>query len=65
MTPAAVQAKLAAKDGATFVYDCNDEDMFKDGHVPGAKWIAHSAPAAGDLPSDKGATLIFYCANEL
>ena len=59
-----VQAKLAANDGKTYVYDCNDEGMFKAGHVPGAKWVEQSTVPANELPQDKTATLVFYCANE-
>jgi hypothetical protein len=58
------QAKIASNDGKTFVYDCNDADMFKDGHLPGAKWVENSTVPANQLPPDKSATLIFYCANE-
>ena len=65
MTVDQVQAKLAANDGKTYVYDCNDDVMYKEGHVPGAKWVAHSTVPANELPQDKAATLIFYCSNEL
>lgn len=59
-----VAARVAAKDGHTFVYDDNPQDRFAKGHVPGAKWLEHE-PTQADLPTDKGATLIFYCASEL
>ena len=60
-----VQARIAKKDGNTYVYDCNDAAMFKDAHVPGAKWVEHSTVPASELPADKSATLIFYCSHEL
>ena len=46
-----------------FVFDNNTPDRFKRGHVPGAKWVSPSRVSASDLPADKNATLIFYCAN--
>lgn len=59
-----VAARIAAKDGHTYVYDDNPQDRYAKGHLPGAKWM-HGEPTQADLPSDKGATLIFYCASEL
>jgi rhodanese-related sulfurtransferase len=46
-----------------YVFDNNTPERFKHGHVPGAKWVSPSRVSAGDLPADKSATLIFYCAN--
>jgi hypothetical protein len=59
-----VASRIALKDGHTFVYDDNPQDRFTKGHVPGAKWLERE-PTQADLPTDKGATLIFYCASEL
>ena len=62
-----VEAKLKeAKEGkaAFFVYDNNAKSVFEKAHVPGAKWVDHENIAATDLPTDKNATLVFYCANE-
>jgi len=64
MTVDQVAARVAAKDGHTFVYDDNPQDRYAKGHVPGATWLQHE-PTQADLPADKGATLIFYCASEL
>jgi hypothetical protein len=64
LTPDEVQTRIAGKDGHTFIYDNNDQDRWAKGHVPGAKWLDPGHVTAGDLPSDKDATLIFYCANE-
>ena len=58
-----VEAKIAKNDGKTFVYDNNHEDMYRDGHVPGAKLLAIKDIPASAFPGDKDATLIFYCAN--
>jgi rhodanese-related sulfurtransferase len=59
-------AEVAAKrtDKNFYVYDNNHKSVFDDGHVPGAKWLDSSAVTAADLPADKDATLVFYCANE-
>jgi hypothetical protein len=59
-----VASRIAAKDGHTFVYDDNPQDRYTKGHLPGAKWMERE-PTQADLPTDKGATLIFYCASEL
>ena len=47
-----------------YVYDNNPKEVFEKGHVPGAKWLDSSRIVAADLPADKAATLVFYCANE-
>lgn len=59
-----VAARLAAKDGKTFIYDNNSKDSWTAGHVPGAKWLDDEKVTADALPKDKAATLIFYCHNE-
>jgi hypothetical protein len=60
-----VAARIAANDGKTFVFDNNNQDRYAKGHLPSAKWLKYDAVTAADLPADKGATLIFYCASEL
>lgn len=47
-----------------FVYDNNRQERFKKSHLPGARWVNPTALTAKDLPADKEATLVFYCANE-
>ncbi len=64
MTPDEVEARLAKKDGTFFVIDNNPKEMFDKGRVPGAKWVAFDEVKASDLPENKDATLVFYCANE-
>lgn len=59
-----VATMLATHDGKTFVYDNNDKESWVDGHVPSAKWVDSDHVTAADLPTDKTATLIFYCHNE-
>lgn len=57
--------EVAAKRGQpnTFVFDNNTPERFRRGHVPGAKWVNPGRVSVADLPADKEATLIFYCAN--
>jgi hypothetical protein len=47
-----------------YVFDNNSEKVFAQGHVPGAKWLQPLEYEAKDLPADKNATLVFYCAND-
>ena len=58
--------QVAAKIGkpGVYVYDNNSSEDFAKGHVPTAKWVDYDHVQASDLPNDKAATLIFYCANE-
>ena len=44
-----------------FIYDCNEEDMFVEAHVPGAKLTIYDAVTAETLPTDLSATVVFYC----
>jgi hypothetical protein len=57
-----VETRIAKKDGSFFVFDVNPKEVFDAGHVPTAKWI--EAVEASVLPTDKTASLVFYCANE-
>ena len=60
-----VATRVAAKDGKSFFFDNNSKESFAAGHVPGAHWVAYDSVTAADLPADKSATLVFYCASEL
>jgi 3-mercaptopyruvate sulfurtransferase SseA len=62
LTPQEVSSKLKTKN--FYVFDNNDQERFKKSHVPGARWLHPNEYGAGDLPADKTATLVFYCANE-
>jgi rhodanese-related sulfurtransferase len=61
LTPAEVEKRR--KEPNFYVFDNNTKDRFVKGHVPGAKWVDPSAITAVDLPTDKNAVLVFYCAN--
>ncbi len=56
-------AEVAARLGQPgfFVFDNNGESRWKRSHVPGARNLNPHLFAASDLPSDKTATLVFYC----
>jgi hypothetical protein len=46
------------------IFDNNSKQVYAAGHVPTAKWVDYKAIKASDLPEDKAARLVFYCANE-
>lgn len=56
---------LAAKDAKTHVYDANNaETRSKYGSIPGAQLLSSSKDyALTELPADKNAALVFYCAD--
>ena len=62
LTPQEVAAKLKQKN--VYVFDNNAPEVYKDAHLPHAKWLHPSEYDAKELPADKNATLIFYCHNE-
>jgi hypothetical protein len=62
LTVQEVKAKLGQK--SVYIFDNNAPEVFKDAHVPSAKWLNPSDYDAKELPADKSATLIFYCHNE-
>jgi hypothetical protein len=62
LTVREVSARLKEKN--FFVFDNNNYERFQRGHVPGAKWLNPYAVQPSDLPGDKSATLVFYCASE-
>lgn len=62
-----LQAKMDdAKAGKLqlFVYDNNEKERFLQSHLPGARWLEFDEIKETDLPKDKEATLVFYCAND-
>jgi len=64
MTIDEVEAKIAAHDGKTFIFDANAKDSWVAGHVPTATWIDDENVTAAALPPAKDALLVFYCHNE-
>jgi hypothetical protein len=57
-----VETRISKNDASFFVFDVNPKEVFDAGRVPGAKWI--EKVKAELLPTDKEATLVFYCAND-
>ncbi len=60
MTVEQVAKRLGQK--SFFVIDNNNRGRWAAGHVPGAKNLNPGEFTQADLPSDKTATLVFYCA---
>src|SRR5439155_21988516 len=52
------------RKGKAHVFDNNPREVWAQAHVPGAKWVKYNEIRATDLPTEKDATLVFYCANE-
>ena len=48
--------------GNFFVFDNNSRGRWAAGHVPGAKHLDPAEFTAVELPADRNATLVFYCA---
>jgi hypothetical protein len=57
-----VKAKVGHKN--VYIFDNNDLEVFKNAHLPTAKWLSPSDYNPKALPADKNATLIFYCEDE-
>lgn len=60
LTVAEIFARLG--EPGFHVFDNNGHGRWKRSHVPGAKNLNAHHIEAGDLPADKSATLVFYCA---
>ena len=60
MTAGEVAAKLGTPD--FHVYDNNGRSRWARSHVPGAKNLNPHLYEQQELPADKTATLVFYCA---
>lgn len=50
---------------ALHVFDVNARSRWLAEHVPGARNLDPNAFAAPDLPTDRDATLVFYCSGPL
>ena len=57
--PQELHAKLG--EPALHVIDVNEEDNYKEAHVPGAKRAEYDAITIDVLPTNRQDTLIFYC----
>ena len=45
------------------IVDANPQDVYQQGHVPGARWYRSGPSLAAVLPADRSARLVFYCAS--
>jgi len=45
------------------VVDANPQDVYREGHVPGARWYRSGPSLAAVLPADRSTRLVFYCAS--
>lgn len=53
--------KMVTTKSATII-DANSEQMYKDGHIPGAiSFAKNSGKLAAVLPNDKNAPIVAYC----
>lgn len=59
IAPIELQAMLDS--GEVFVFDCNEEYVFEEMHVPGAVPIVYDEFSAADLPEERNAAVVFYC----
>ncbi|HEV8337430.1 MAG TPA: rhodanese-like domain-containing protein [Candidatus Polarisedimenticolia bacterium] len=51
-------------DPSVRVYDGNSDDVYREGHIPGAVHLLSKDMKEGVLPADKSTTLVFYCHSE-
>lgn len=51
------------QDKSLTVMDCNTDEVYKKGHIPGAIFMTGDEAGAKALPQDKNASLVFYCKN--
>lgn len=47
------------------IFDLNSIQSYNQGHVPGAVHLNHETFNGSELPSDKSASLVFYCSNPM
>jgi rhodanese-related sulfurtransferase len=52
---------LGSKD--VVLLDANPPDLYARAHLPGARLLSYKDVSPQTLPSEKGATLVFYCHN--
>jgi rhodanese-related sulfurtransferase len=60
----AVADLIAKKPRALHIYDANPKEVYEQGHLPGARWIAFDHVTPDSLPKDRSAILVFYCYND-
>lgn len=53
------------QQGNVTVFDVNSPQSWATARVPGARNLEPTSFGEGDLPSDHGASLVFYCSNPM
>lgn len=59
-----VAGAVEGRDPSWAIFDANSRETYEQHHVPGATWVDYDALSQEQLPQDRSATLVFYCANE-
>jgi len=62
VTPHELQA-LMRTDRTLAIIDANPKEVFDEGHVPGARWMA-TENVRDALPTDRATLVVFYCYSE-
>jgi len=63
ISPAEVEQRLG--EAGFFIFDNNAIAGWRQHHLPGAKHLEPADFEEADLPADKNATLVFYCAGPM
>lgn len=65
VTPAEVAA-MTGTQRKPLIVDANPREVFDEGHVPGARWMAtgNVRDVLPALPADRGTLVVFYCYSE-
>ncbi len=50
-------------DPRVAIIDANPPEVFREHHLPGARWYREGPSLASVLPADKQTRLVFYCAS--
>lgn len=58
-----VADRVRSQNSSTFIFDANPREMYEKRHLPRARWVPYDGLAPEMMPSDRTATLVFYCAN--
>lgn len=64
LTVQEVLSRVQQRSPSFVVFDNNSRERYEQGHVPGARWVRYDQVTATELPSDRAATLVFYCGSE-
>lgn len=57
------QLHRGIQDKSLRVFDNNNPEVYREGHIPTATFMDIYDPSSDVLPADQGASLVFYCKN--